>query len=237
MRRLRRAVADLSLVAALGLVGVPLVTTISAFSSATSSPANSFTNLTVAASSLDPAAVSSGSVQLSWTASATVASESGSYLVMRRPSGGSYAQVASTGSLAYTDAPGDGSWEYLVRAAVSSFSADSNSRGVSIDLTPPTAASGVTAATGSASGSVDLAWAAGTDATSGVSGYTIHYVQANSCPAPGAGAYPTTVSVGAVTSQSVGGLVKNKNYCFYLVTSDAAGNASGPSNVASAKAK
>jgi hypothetical protein len=108
---------------------------------------------------------------------------------------------------------------------------------IRIDGTAPSAASGLAAATGASAGQVALTWTAGSDATSGVAGYTIRYVQSATCPAASPSAYPSTTSVGAVTAATVGELVSGKKYCFYLVTLDAAGNQSGPSNVANAKAK
>lgn len=120
---------------------------------------------------------------------------------------------------------------------MSTFSTDSNAQSAMVDGTPPTAATSVTAASGGTNGAVDLSWTAATDATSGVAGYTIRYVQAATCPAASESAYPGTTSVGAVTATTVSGLTRNKQYCFYLTTGDGAGNQSGPSDVASAKAK
>lgn len=237
MRRLRRVAIDALLVCALAIAGMPFASTDGAFSSATSSPANRFANLEVAPATLDPASVTGGTVRLTWTASATAATETVTYGVMRRNGGGAYGQIASVSGLTYDDAPGDGAWEYVIRASVSAFSADSSAQGATIDGTPPAAASGVTAAAGTSNGTVTLTWTAGTDATSGVAGYTIRYVQANACPSASASAYPSSASVGAVTSTTVSGLTRNRTYCFYLITSDGAGNQSGPSNVASAKAK
>lgn len=237
MRALLRAVACTLAGAAIAAIAGPGVIGLASFSSATSSPTNSFTSLEVEPAVLDPASQSGGSIHLSWSASLTAATESVTYEVMRRSGGGSFARIASVSGLAYDDAPGDGAWEYLIRSVVSTFSRDSNARSATVDQTPPTAASGVTAAAGGANGTVSLSWTAGSDATSGVSGYTIQYVQANTCPAPDPTAYPSTTSVGSVTSTTIAGLVRNKQYCFYLVTSDGAGNQSGPSNVASAKAK
>jgi hypothetical protein len=231
-----RAVACTLAGAAIAGFAGPGVIGLAAFSSATSSPANTFTSLEVEPALLDPASQSGGTIQLTWSASPTAASESVTYDVMRRSGGGSFARVASVGGLSYDDDPGDGTWEYVVRSVVSTFSTDSNARSATVDQTPPTAATGVTAAPGGANGTVALSWTAATDATSGVAGYTIRHVQASSCPADPT-AYPSATSVGAVTSTTVSGLTRNKQYCFYLVTTDGAGNQSGPSDVASAKAK
>ncbi len=108
---------------------------------------------------------------------------------------------------------------------------------IGIDGTAPTAPTGLTASAQSANGTVNLAWTAGTDATSGVSGYTVRYVQATACPAPNETSYPSARAVGAVTSTIVDGLLRAKWYCFYLVTVDNAGNQSGPSTIATVKTK
>jgi hypothetical protein len=107
------------------------------------------------------------------------------------------------------------------------------SQTVKIDLTAPTAASGLAGATGITSGTVILGWTAGTDALSGVSGYTIHRTNVvASCPVANTTNYPNTTTVGAVTSATVGGMISGSKYCFYLTTTDNAGNISVASNVA-----
>jgi len=104
------------------------------------------------------------------------------------------------------------------------------SQTVKIDLTAPTAATGLTGAKGLSAGQINLTWTAGTDALSGVAGYTIHHTGiVASCPATTPANYPTTVSVGAVTSTTVSGLSSGSKYCFYLTTNDVAGNASASS--------
>ena len=105
---------------------------------------------------------------------------------------------------------------------------------VQIDLTAPTAPTGLTAASGAAGSpvTVDLTWTAGTDALSGVAGYTVYWVQANACPAATPANYPSTAAVGAVTSYSISGLVSGSKYCAYLTTTDKAGNVSAASATA-----
>ena len=237
MRALLRAVACTLAGAAIAATAGPGVIGLASFSSATSSPTNTFASLEVQPVVLDPASQAGGSIHLTWSASPTAATENVTYDVMRRSGGGAFAFIATASGLVYNDAPGDGAWEYMIRSVVSTFSRDSNTRSATVDQTGPTAPSGLSAAPGGANGTVSLSWTAGTDATTGVSGYTIRFVQASSCPAASPAAYPSTTAVGAVTETTVAGLVRNKQYCFYLVTSDGAGNESGPSNVASAKAK
>jgi hypothetical protein len=98
---------------------------------------------------------------------------------------------------------------------------------IKIDTTAPTAATGLSGVTGTTSGTVVLSWTAGTDALSGVSGYTIQRSGVvASCPAANTTNYPNATTVGAVTTATVGGMVSNSKYCFYLTTTDNAGNVS-----------
>jgi hypothetical protein len=87
-------------------------------------------------------------------------------------------------------------------------------------------------AKGAVAGDLQVTWSAGTDALSGVAGYTIRYLQASACPAASVANYPNSVSVGAGTSTTISGLTSNAFYCAYLITSDAAGNTSANSAVA-----
>lgn len=232
---MRPVIGALPLLASIVLASVPV--TLASFSATTSSPNNAFTNLVVQPATLaTPVTAAAGAVRLSWTASATPGA---TYAVLRSPSGfGLWAQVATLAGLSYSDTPpADGQWDYEVQAVVASFTATSNLATGLSDRTAPTAATSVTAATGTATGTVSLTWTSASDGGSGVAGYTIRFVQATTCPAAGPANYPQSTSVGPVTSATVGGLTSAKKYCFYLFTSDAAGNTSGASNVASAKAK
>lgn len=103
---------------------------------------------------------------------------------------------------------------------------------VKIDTVAPTAATGITSAKGGAAGTIDLAWTAGTDALSGVAGYTIHrsdVMTGATCPTQSPTNYPNPIAVGAVTSTTISGLVSASKYCFYFTTNDNAGNASANS--------
>jgi len=101
---------------------------------------------------------------------------------------------------------------------------------VKIDTTAPTNASALTGATpggGNPAGTVNLSWTAGSDATSGLAGYTIHRSGAvTSCPAVSPANYPTTYAVGVVTSTQVAGMTSGSKYCFYITATDVAGNVS-----------
>ncbi len=221
---------------ALGSISVSLAT----FTASTSSPGNTFTDLVVQPAVLaGPSAASAGAVQLAWLVSDTAATESVNYAVFRSPpAAGTWTQVASLVGLAYTDVPpSDGTWDYFIQAIVAAFTADGNVVTGLSDRTAPSAATGVAAATGTTRGTIAVTWTAGTDAGSGVKGYTIHYLQATICPAPAPASYPLTTSLVTGTSATLTGLATAKTYCLYAVTSDNAGNASAPSAVASAEAR
>jgi len=101
---------------------------------------------------------------------------------------------------------------------------------IKIDATAPTNATGLTSFTGFGAGTVILIWTAGSDAMSGLAGYTIHRSGVvGSCPATTPANYPTTYPVGAVNGTIVGGMTSGSNYCFYITANDNAGNTSAPS--------
>ena len=110
---------------------------------------------------------------------------------------------------------------------------------IKIDATAPTNASALASLTGTVTGTVNLTWTAGSDALSGLAGYTIHRTGVvASCPAATAANYPTTYSTGVVTSYTAGGMTSNSKYCFYITATDNAGNvsaASAPSLLTKAK--
>ncbi|MGH2450220.1 MAG: hypothetical protein ACRDGE_02905 [Candidatus Limnocylindria bacterium] len=109
---------------------------------------------------------------------------------------------------------------------------------IKIDATPPSTPT-LSAARGPAGGpqfTVEFSWTAATDATSGVSGYTLYWVQANACPAASPADYPNAVPLGLVTDYSLVGS-NNTWYCGYIVSHDVAGNTSTESNVATERAR
>ncbi len=235
---MRAVVGALPLLLSLSVASIPA--TFATFTASTSSPGNTFTALVVQPAVLaTPVSASAGAVQLTWTASPTAATESVNYAVFRSPAGaGTWTQVASLVGVAYSDVPpADGTWDYFVQAIVAAFTADGNVATGLSDRTAPSSATGIAAATGTTRGTIAVTWSAGTDAGSGVKGYTIHYVRATTCPAPAPASYPLTTSLVTGTSASLTGLSTAKTYCLYAVTSDNAGNPSAPSAVASAKAR
>lgn len=74
------------------------------------------------ASGLAASAAAGGAVALSWAASPTAAQRTVEYVVLRRASGSaSFAEVARTSALSHGDTPPPGTYDYAVRAAISSF--------------------------------------------------------------------------------------------------------------------
>src|SRR5919201_461043 len=184
--------------------------------------------------------IAAGGVRLSWDASTSATLNPVTYRVWRRPSSTPTFAVVAGGidALGYTDTPNaDGAYEYAVEAVVgTSVSALSNSAGARSDRTPPSAVQ-LSATTGSASGTVTVTWTAAADTGTGVAGYTVRYVGAQTCPAASPSNYPQSTTTGTATSATIAGLMSGKRYCFYVTSSDVAGNVSAASNVASAKAR
>jgi len=321
------------LMVTVALAGITAGETSASFTGASTNPTNNAVTMTVQPPAGQNAAVSAaaGVVQLSWSATPTApgAGHTLTYLVLRGPVGGPYAQVGTTTSLAYSNTPpSDGTYEFVIAAQVAGggtfvsgnsaaktglsdrtaptmsvtcnsgscagwFSAtvsvtasgvdsgagmgsvtrdvdaggqvstggasatfnvsgenaghtvayfgtdaagnasSTTNQTVKIDLTAPTAPTGPSLASGAVgSNSVVLSWTAGTDALSGVGGYTVRWVQANACPAATPANYPSSAAIGAVTSYSITGLVAGSKYCAYLTTIDNAGNSSAASAVA-----
>ena len=319
------------------LAGIVSGDTGASFTGTSANPSNTLQTLLVQPPASQNATVSAaaGVVNLSWTATPTApgAGHTLTYLVLRGPVGGPYAQIGSTTGLTYSDTPpADGTYEYAIQASVSgggtftsansaansglsdrtaptkaitcngaacgagwytaavsvtvsgtdagsgmgsvtrnvdgagqistagasvTFTVSGDSAGhtvayfttdvvgntsssatqtIKIDGTAPTNASGLTASTppgGSPAGTVNLSWTAGSDALSGLAGYTIHRSGVvASCPATTTANYPTTYAAGAVTSTQVAGMVSGSKYCFYITANDNAGNASAASAAA-----
>ena len=142
------------------------------------------------------------------------------------------AAVVTAGSSASISVSGDSAGHTVVYSGQDAVTnaTGNTSQTIKIDGTAPTAATGITGAKGLNTGQIALSWTAGTDALSGVAGYTIHRTGVvASCPATSTANYPNAVSVGAVTSTTVSGMVSGSKYCFYLTTNDVAGNASANS--------
>lgn len=147
-------------------------------------------------------------------------------------------QVSTAGSSATFSVSGDSASHSVVYSGTDAVGNSSSplTQTLKIDTTAPTNASGLTASTpggGNPSGTVNLSWTAGSDALSGLAGYTIHRTGiVASCPATTTANYPTTYAVGVVTSTQVGGMTSGSKYCFYITANDNAGNSSGASAAA-----
>jgi chitodextrinase len=128
--------------------------------------------------------------------------------------------VGTTGSYHGT-APQDTSGWWVMQLVA--FKAASGGGG---DTTPPTAPSGLTA-TAISSTQINLSWTASTDNV-GVTGYKVERCQGASCTTFAQIATPTT------TTYSDTGLTASTSYSYRVRATDAAGNLSGYSNVASA---
>jgi len=102
-----------------------------------------------------------------------------------------------------------------------------------IDLTSPTAPGGITLASGASSGQINVSGtSAGTDALSGVAGYTVYYTANTACPAAPYASSQYFAGNPPAVPMVISGLVSNTKYCAYVRTVDNAGNLSPISNIA-----
>ena len=251
MRIDRILVAAFVVLVSTAIIGFSAGDSGASFTGATTNPNQSWNTQTVTppASFTSATPVIAGQIDLVWTATASPAgSHTLTYLVLRGPVGGPYAQVGTTAALTYSDTPvADGTYEYVVQTKIAQgagffTSGNSAAKSSKSDRTAPTAVSGLTQTRGAIAAPVtaDLAWTAGTDAGgTGVAGYVVHWSnpQGGACPAISAANYPNSVTIGVVTSYQISGLVSGSKYCSYLVTKDVAGNLSANSAVVSSTAR
>ena len=102
---------------------------------------------------------------------------------------------------------------------------------VKIDTKAPVAASGIIDnGTAQNNGEIGLGWTVGSDALSGVLSQTLRRsnILTSACPAVSTANFPNVVAGVTATANSVivTGLTSGASYCFYIVTTDKAGNAS-----------
>ena len=183
-------------------------------------------------SGLTATAVSGTQINLNWNASTDNVGVTG-YQVQRCQGAGcsNFAQIATPTTTTYSDTgltPAT-SYTYRVRAIdaagnVSGFS--STATAATPDTIPPTAPSNL-AATAVSSSQINLTWTASTDNV-GVTGYQVQRCQGAGCSNFAQIAAPTT------TTYSDTGLAASTSYSYRVRATDAAGNLSGFSNVASA---
>jgi hypothetical protein len=134
------------LMVTIALAGIVSGDTAASFTGTSTNPSNHLNTLLVQppASQNSTTSSAAGLVNLSWTATPTVAGSGHtlSYDVLRGPVGGPYALVATTSSLAYSDTPpADGSYGYVIRAKVTgggTFTSGDSAAATGIsDSTPP----------------------------------------------------------------------------------------------------
>ena len=200
-------------------------------------PPSGNTTAPSAPTNLQLAATSATQVQLTWTGSTDNVGVTG-YRVERCIGNGctSFAQMASVTGTTFNDSGllSGTSYGYRVRAtdAAGNLSAYSNTAYVTTngttDTQAPNAPSGLTA-TATSSSEIGLSWTASTDNV-GVTGYRIERCAGTGCTT--FAQVGTTSGANATTFTSTG-LTGSTSYSFRIQATDAAGNLSGYSNVAS----
>ena len=177
---------------------------------------------------------SSSQINLSWTASTDNVSVSG-YLVERCQGSGctNFAQIATPTGTSYNDTGllASTTYSYRVRATDtgSRTSGYSNVAVVTTlppDSTPPTAPTNLAATPGSG-GQINLSWTASTDNV-GVTGYLVERCQGSGCT------NFAQIATLSGTTISDTGLAASTTYSYRVRATDAAGNLSSYSNIASA---
>ena len=183
-------------------------------------------------------ATSNTQIALTWTASTDNVGIAG-YKIERCSGAGcsSFAQIATTvsGTTSYSDTglTASTSYSYRVRAtdAAGNLSTYSNiftaSTLAAADTTPPTAPSGLVA-TASSNTQVGLTWAASTDNVS-VTGYRVER-----CSGAGCGSFTQVGTTTGATTYTDSSLTASTPYSYRVRATDAAGNLSAYSSVASA---
>lgn len=130
------------------IVGSSSAETGASFTAGTSNPGQSWNTATVAPPVTQNAAASAvaGAVNLAWAASPSnpAGTQVRSYLVLRGPVGGPYAQVGTTTTLGFTDTPpADGTYEWVIQTKIAQgagffTSPNSVARSAKSDRTAPT---------------------------------------------------------------------------------------------------
>ena len=198
-----------------------------------STPSGADTQAPTAPSGLTAAVISSSQINLSWTASADNTGVTAYYIERCAGTGCvSFTQVASATTTSYGDSGLSGSTTYLYRVratdAAGNLSPYSNvvtaSTAANPDTQPPTAPSGL-AATAISSTQINLSWTASTDNV----GVTAYYIER--CTGAGCASF-TQVAAATATAFSNNGLSAATSYGYRIRATDAAGNLSGYSNIA-----
>ncbi|HWW00426.1 MAG TPA: fibronectin type III domain-containing protein [Candidatus Acidoferrum sp.] len=179
---------------------------------------------------LTATAVSGTQINLSWTASTDNVGVTGYFVERQNPGSGSFVQVGTPTGTTFNDTglTNGSSYSYRVRAtdAAGNLSPYSSvASATTPDTQPPTAPTGLTATAVSGT-QINLSWTASTDNV-GVTGYMVERQD------PGSTSF---VQVGTPTGTTFNdtGLVNASSYSYRVRATDAAGNLSGYSSVASA---
>jgi chitodextrinase len=204
--------------------------------SATASATTLDTSLPTTPSNLLAAAVTSGQINLSWTASTDNVGVAG-YEVDRCLGAActNFAQIAAPATPGYSDTAvaAATSYRYRARARDAAGNTSGNSSiaeattPAASDTQAPTAPAGLTAAAVSGT-QINLAWTAATDNIS-VTGYAVERCLSASCTYAQIGTLPGT----AASYSDAAGLVANTGYSYRVRATDAAGNLGPYSNIAS----
>jgi hypothetical protein len=225
------------------IVGFSAGSTSASFTASTTNPGESWNTSNVAApASLTATSKPAGQIDLSWPATATPPNgHTVTYLIIR---GGS--QIASTGSLTYSDTPvADGTYTYTIQTKIAQgagffTSGNSGAQSPKSDRTLPTTPGAFTAANGTCCAlpyDMKFTWTVATDGGTGVASQTLHWVDmvAAACPAAATTAnFPTPVVLGTgVTSYTVTTVAQGHRICGYIDALDNAGNNSAPSAIKS----
>jgi len=184
----------------------------------------------VAPSGLGATAAGATQINLSWTNNAV--NQTG-FKVERSPDNVTFTQIATTSATAYSDLNLSPKTVYYYRVRATNASGDSGYTNVSSattlpDTTPPTAPSNLTAIAASST-QINLSWAASTDNV-GVTGYQIQRCQGAGCTTFAQIAAPA----GTGTTFTDTGLPPSTSNSYQVIATDAAGNLSSASNIASA---
>jgi hypothetical protein len=122
MRTDRLLAAAFVVLVSTAIVGFSAGNTGASFTGTTTNPGQILNTQTVAppASFTSATSAIAGRIDLVWTATTSSAgSHTLTYLVLRGPVGGPYAQVGTTSGLTYSDTPGaDGTYEYVVQTKI-----------------------------------------------------------------------------------------------------------------------
>ena len=192
------------------------------------------TQAPTAPSNLTATAVSATQINLSWTASTDNVGVTG-YLVERCQGASctTFAQIGTSAVTTYSDTAltASTSYSYRVRATdaasnLSSYSNVASATTSGVDTQPPTTPGNMTATAISGS-QVNLSWTASTDNV-GVTGYLIER-----CQGAGCSNWARLLTVPGTTYSDTG-LIPNTSYSYHVKATDAAGNFSPYSNVATA---